>query len=63
MSQTTRRERLIKEHNAKMKIISATAQANGLSEATLFYAAQFGIYGIPWITESVNSSPMEVKER
>lgn len=42
-------KQLIKEHNAKMKIISDTANANKISEATLYYAAQFGIIGIPWI--------------
>ena len=42
---------MIKEHNAKMKIIHDTAKANGLSGALLYYAAQFGIMGIPWIVK------------
>lgn len=42
-------KRLIKKHNAKMKVISDTAKANGISQATLFYAAQHKIIGIPWI--------------
>ena len=46
-----REERLIAEHNAKMKIISDTAKANGMSEATLWYAARFGIIGMPWVVK------------
>lgn len=46
---TTYEAKIIRDHNAKMKIIHDTAKANGLSGALLYYAAQFGIMGIPWI--------------
>lgn len=48
---TKHQKKLIKEHNAKMKIIHDTAKANGLSGALLYYAAQFGIMGIPWVVK------------
>lgn len=45
---TQYQKKLIREHNAKMKIINDTANENGLSGAVLTYAAYFGIIGIPW---------------
>lgn len=47
-----RQKKLIDEHNTQMKIVSDTAKVNGLSQSLLYYAAHFGIIGIPWIVRN-----------
>lgn len=46
---TWHQKMLIEKHNAEMKIIAGTAKSTGISQATLFYAAQLGIIGMPWV--------------
>lgn len=62
---------MIAKHNAEMKIISDTARVTGISRAALFYAAHFGIIGMPWVitekqpkgTISATISPNGVQDK